>query len=386
MPNYSFEALTSVLNSFTPISIESEFRFFSAPARINIIGEHVDYAGGIVLPAAIDFRVYAAVRKNGTDEYRLHSLDFKASKVAKEIKYDEDRTWANYVLGVVSEAKKRGLSVPGFDLSFGGNIPQGAGLSSSAAVEVVTCYALSELFGWGLSLKEIALLSQAAENKFVGVNCGIMDQLIISVAKKESCISLNTKTLDYEFHPLELRNCEFYLIDSKKKHSLKESGYNERRTEVESATEKIRQLHPELSNLYDAEEKWVESAGLSISEKKRALHVIGEKERTNNVIRNLISGDIRKIGSELFACNDSLSRLFQVTSPETDFIVNWLKSQKVIGARMIGGGFGGCVLVLDFSGRSDSLFSQLNPTYHLKFGHPAEIYHFQISDGVREDR
>lgn len=130
----------------------------------------------------------------------------------------------------------------------------------------------------------------------------------------------------------------------------------------------------------------MESAGLSISEKKRALHVIGEKERTNNVIRNLISGDIRKIGSELFACNDSLSRLFQVTSPETDFIVNWLKSQKVIGARMIGGGFGGCVLVLDFSGRSDSLFSQLNPTYHLKFGHPAEIYHFQISDGVREDR
>lgn len=360
-------------------------RFFSAPGRINLIGEHVDYAGGIVMPAAIDFRVSLSLRKTETAIFRIHSLDFHSTVSTKTLEYDSVHPWVNYILGVVSEAKKKGLYLSGFDLAFTGNIPQGAGLSSSAAVEVATAFALSRLFDWGLSQEEIALLGQAAENHFVGVNCGIMDQFIISTAKKDSCISLDTSALKYEYLPLDLPGFEFYLIDSKVKHNLKESDYNQRRQEVESAERKFRPFSTERKSLYDVDPNLMDRAGLSPEERKRTLHITGEKNRVQNVTRCLQNGDAIGLGKELYACHESLSQNFQVSCEETDFIVDYLHSGEVVGARMIGGGFGGCVLVLDRENRSGEIFSGLQKKYEQRFGFSPEIYRFRISDGVKED-
>lgn len=380
------ENLISALDRNFPDSTKTTpLRFFSAPGRINLIGEHVDYAGGIVFPAAIDFRVYLAVRKNDTETFRIHSLDFQASVSTKSIEYDSKNPWANYILGVASEAKKKGLPVHGFDLAFTGNIPQGAGLSSSAAVEVVVGFALSRIFGWDLSREEIALLGQAAENRFVGVNCGIMDQFVISVAKPDSCISLNTENLEYEYHTLDLPGFEFYLIDSKVKHNLKESEYNERRKEVESVRNKFRSVSPGLKNVYNADPNLLEKVDLDRSERKRALHILGEKARVQNVIRCLAQKDAIGLGRELYACHKSLSENFEVSCEESDFIVDGLFKRNVLGARMIGGGFGGCVLVLDREHRSEKIFYELQKEYVEKFGFSPEIYRFRISEGVKED-
>ncbi|TGM15437.1 galactokinase [Leptospira selangorensis] len=359
-------------------------RFFSAPGRVNIIGEHVDYAGGLVFPAAIDFRTHFAIRTNGLGTFRLYSLDFQSEFVTNDLNYSE-KPWANYILGVILEALKLDLRVEGFDLAFTGNIPQGAGLSSSAAVEVGTAYALSKIFNWDITKEKIALLAQAAENHFVGVNCGIMDQFVIAVAKPSSCISLNTESLEYSYHSLDLPGYEFYLIDSNVKHSLKESEYNDRRKEVESATSKCNKLSTEVRTLSQADFSLIEKAGLTPSEFKRATHILGERSRAQNVIRSLKDKNAEKVGEELFSCHESLSKNFQVSCEETDYIVEWFRSENVLGARMIGGGFGGCVLVLDKEGRSSDLFSKLEKEYFQKFGLNAKIYKFSISEGVRED-
>ncbi|TGK01187.1 galactokinase [Leptospira langatensis] len=375
----------SLKAAFPDFSDPFPLRFFSAPGRINLIGEHVDYAGGTVFPAAIDFRVFLAVRKNGREDFRIYSQDFQSELITNSLAYSETKTWANYILGVISEARKKGLSVQGFDLAFTGNIPQGAGLSSSAAVEVGTAFALSQIFSWGISREEIALLSQSAENHFVGVNCGIMDQFVIATAKPSSCISLDTESLEYSYHSLDLPGFEFYLIDSKVKHNLKESEYNDRRREVESATEKLRKFDPGLKNLNEADPENLNSVGLTETEKKRAEHILGERSRVRNVIRYLKEKDPVGLGKELYLCHQSLAEKFQVSCEETDFIVNNLHARNVLGARMIGGGFGGCILVLDKEGRSESVFSELQKEYLRTFGLEAKIYRFRISEGVRED-
>ncbi|EMJ98865.1 MULTISPECIES: galactokinase [unclassified Leptospira] len=380
------ENLSSSLSRiFTDTPDLGPIRFFSAPGRVNIIGEHVDYAGGLVFPAAIDFRTHFAIRTNQLGLFRLYSLDFQSEFVTKDVTYSEERPWANYILGVVSEARKLGLNVEGFDLTFTGNIPQGAGLSSSAALEVGVAFALSKIFHWDITLEKIALLSQAAENHFVGVNCGIMDQFVIAVAKPSSCISLNTESLEYSYHSLDLPGYEFYLIDSQVPHSLKESAYNDRRKEVESATSKCNKLSPDVRTLSQADFSLIEKAGLTPNEYKRATHILGERSRAQNVIRSLKDKDAEKVGKELFSCHESLSKNFQVSCEETDFIVEWFRSENVLGARMIGGGFGGCVLVLDKEGRSSSLFSKFEKEYFQKFGLNAKLYKFSISEGVRED-
>ncbi|TGL34882.1 galactokinase [Leptospira koniambonensis] len=360
-------------------------RFFSAPGRVNIIGEHVDYAGGLVFPAAIDFRTHFAIRTNGLGTFRLYSLDFKSEFVTKELTYSEEKPWANYILGVISEALKLGLKIEGFDLAFTGNIPQGAGLSSSAAVEVGVAFSLSKIFDWEITKEKIAVLAQAAENHFVGVNCGIMDQFVIAVAKPSSCISLNTESLEYSYHNIDLPGYEFYLIDSNVPHSLKESAYNDRRKEVESATSKCNKISPEVQTLSQADFSLIEKAGLTPAEFKRATHILGERSRAQNVIRSLKDKNAEKVGEELYSCHESLSKNFQVSCEETDFIVEWFRSEYALGARMIGGGFGGCVLVLDKEGRSSSLFSKFEKEYFQKFGLNAKIYKFSISEGVRED-
>ncbi|RHX81504.1 galactokinase [Leptospira yasudae] len=379
------EELAKVLQTeFSPNG--ETIRFFSAPGRINIIGEHVDYAGGIVLPAAIDFSIRIAIRKNEARKFRIFSVSTGEKIESPSAAYDSKHSWVNYVYGVIDEFQKLGRVADFFDLVVWGNIPQGAGLSSSAAFEVAVAFALSEIHGWNFSREEIALLSQRAENRFVGVNCGIMDQFVIATAKEGFCIALNTESLRYEFYEMRLDGYEFYLIDSKVKHSLKDSAYNDRRKEVESAFQKIKKHRPELTTLYQAEPEDAENSsfGLNEAEIQRARHVTSERYRTRNMIENLKSGNAKEVGKILFECHDSLSKDYEVSCEETDFIVEELKAEGVLGARMIGGGFGGCVLILDKEGRKDILFEKIKARYFKKFESNPELYTFRISDGVKE--
>lgn len=376
--------LFSTFSSKFPSSNET-IRHFSAPARINIIGEHVDYLGGLVLPAAIDFSVHALIQRNGTDQFHLYSADFEQQiKISRPFKNSKDFPWSDYIQGVITEIEKKGLNVPGFNLLLTGNIPQGAGLSSSAALEVVVGYAISELFQLNLSRESIALIGQAAENNFVGTNCGIMDQFIIATGKEKYCISLNTSSLKYEYHEFDLGEFEFYLINSNVKHSLKDSDYNQRRLECESALSKIKKSHPNVKDLYSIDFPISTDLGLSQNESKRVGHVVSEKIRTNIIINALRDGNINSVGNALYECHWSLSNQFEVSCPETDFIVSSLKAENATGARMIGGGFGGCVLVLDKIKNFSSTSSIIEEKFVTKFGHPVSIYKFKIADGVKE--
>ncbi|XDD52064.1 galactokinase [Leptospira sp. WS92.C1] len=379
--------LSRILDNVFPNSGHKEkVRFFSAPGRINIIGEHVDYAGGIVLPAAIDVFIKIAIRKNQAGKFRIHSVSSGETIESESVSYDSEHSWVNYAYGVIEEFRKLRHIAVFFDLVIWGNIPQGAGLSSSAAFEVAVAFALSEIHGWKFSREEIALLCQRAENNFVGVNCGIMDQFIISTAKKDSCIALNTQSLKYEFYEMLLEGYEFYLIDSKVKHSLKDSAYNDRRNEVESAFQKIKKHRPEFTTLYQVEPEDLENPSWNLNEieKKRARHVTQERYRTGWMIQNLKIGNAKEVGKILFECHKSLSNNYEVSCEETDFIVEELEKENALGARMIGGGFGGCVLILDINGRKDILFEKIKNRYSAKFGNEPKLYTFRISDGVKE--
>jgi galactokinase len=366
-------------------------RIFQAPGRINIIGEHVDYLGGIVLPAAIDFQIRASIRPNHRKTYRLYSENFLSSWETEKITKSDKAPWANYILGVVDEFLRRGFQIPGFDLSLGGNIPQGAGLSSSAAVEVVTAFALNEIFHLGLDRTELALVGKAAENNFVGTNCGIMDQFVIAWGKKDHCLSLNTSTLNFSYHRFDLGEYEFSLIQSGVKHSLNDSEYNTRRKECESALNRIneyrrKKLLEPIHHLYDLEDSDLSLFQLPKLEYNRVLHVTSEKKRTASVIENLQKGNLVQVGKLLTECHWSLSKNFDVSCPETDFIVETLEKNSIVGARMIGGGFGGCVLVLDKKGRLDRMKQLLNEPYQNQFHKTLEFYNFSIADGVQEIR
>lgn len=377
------------LNSFEEIFGRNgePIRHFQAPARINIIGEHVDYLGGIVLPAAINFSVDAWIRPNQREEYRFHSVSFSQTVNAKHpLAPLPNAHWADYILGVLVEIEKHGKSIPGFDLLIDGNIPQGAGLSSSAALEVVAGYSINEIFSLGLSSKEIALIGQSAENNFVGTKCGIMDQFVIAHGKKNHCLSLNTSSLEFTYHNFELGDYEFYLINSNVKHSLKDSAYNTRREECEAALKKIQKTYPQYKNLYDVklDPNELVSYGLTENETKRTQHVLSERERTKQVIQGLESGDLNLVGEKLFEAHKSLSKSFEVSCEEMDFLADSLKSFGALGARMIGGGFGGCLLVLDKKENFSQIEPQIKKSYQQKYGLPLNFYKFEISDGVKE--
>nr|WP_244310454.1 galactokinase [Leptospira noumeaensis] len=377
------------LNRFESIfgKTTQPIRLFQAPARINIIGEHVDYLGGTVLPAAINFAVQVYLRPNNSSIYKLHSVTYNQTvEFQKPLLPNPNAAWADYIAGVIVEIEKKGFLVPGFDLLVDGNIPQGSGLSSSAALEVVTGFAIKETFSFPISREEVAVIGQMAENLFVGTKCGIMDQFIISVGKKNDCISLNTDTLNYSYHHFDLGDYEFYLVNSNVKHSLKDSAYNKRRSECESALLKIQTKYPNFTQLYEVNlsEDDLNDCHLTTEERKRTNHVTSERERTKIVVDGLESGNFLDVGSALFQTHWSLSKDFEVSCPETDFIVDSLQSLGVTGARMIGGGFGGCVLVLDKKDHFSEIDEVLKKSYQQKFNLALDFYKFEISDGVKE--
>jgi galactokinase len=355
-----------------------------SPGRVNIIGEHTDYNEGFVLPAAIDKAVYVAVEKREDDQIILHSIDFKDKYEGRvsEIKRT-DKHWANYILGVAAQFQKKGYQFNGFNLIIDGDVPLGAGLSSSAAVECATAYAINVLFGFGVDKKTLALMAQKAEHEFAGVFCGIMDQFASVFGQKDHVIKLDCRSLEYEFVPLKLEGYKILLLNTNVKHSLASSEYNTRRQQCEEGVTMIRKHYPEVKSLRDATLEMVNQhvKGNEVIY-RRCKYVIEENTRLLEGCEDLKKGDIGALGAKMYRSHEGLSKEYEVSCPELDFLVDSVRNKPdVLGARMMGGGFGGCTINLVKETVIDGLISELSTRYNKEMNKELTPYIAQIEDG-----
>ncbi|GEM66593.1 galactokinase [Sphingobacterium mizutaii NBRC 14946 = DSM 11724] len=342
-----------------------------SPGRINIIGEHTDYNEGFVLPTAIDKAVYVALSKRTDSEIHLYAEDFKEpySVDLKEVA-PSDKGWPNYILGVVNQLKNRGLELSGFNLYIDGDIPVGAGLSSSAAVECATGYGLNELFGLGLDKVEIAKIGQLAEHTYAGVKCGIMDQFASVLSKAKHVVRLDCRDLSYTYVPLELGEYEIVLLNTNVKHSLASSAYNDRRYACEHAVSLIQKKHAEVKSLRDVDIIMLDELVRPFDEDSyiKARFVVEENERLAKACDAMESGDIVEMGRQMFRAHEGLSNEYDVSCQELDFLVEKAKHfPEVLGARMMGGGFGGCTINIVKKGFGQQLVEALAPAYKNEF-------------------
>ena len=360
--------------------------FFASAGRINLIGEHTDYNGGYVFPGAIDKGILAEIKPNGTDKVRAYSLDYDEFVEFGLNEEDKpEQSWACYIFGVCRETLKRGGKVEGFDVVFAGDVPLGAGLSSSAALESTMAFALNELFGNNIDKFELAKIGQSTEHNYCGVKCGIMDQFASVFGKAGQLIRLNCKTLEYKYFPFNPQGYKLVLIDSCVKHELASSAYNKRRASCENAAAAIRKNHPEVEFLSDAKRLWLDEVRAEIPEEDflRAEYVIGEVQRVLDVCDALERGDYETVGEMMYQTHFGLSRLYEVSCEELDFLNKLARKMDVTGSRVMGGGFGGCTINLV----KDELYKDFVDTavakFTEKFGHAPKVYDVVISDGAR---
>lgn len=356
-----------------------------SPGRINLIGEHTDYNNGFVLPAAIDKAVYVALEKRKDEYLQLHSVDFRETvDIALPDIAPKPGHWSTYILGVADQFRQRGVALSGFGLAIYGDVPLGAGLSSSAAVECAVAFSLNELFDAGFSRRELALMAQAAEHQYAGVKCGIMDQFASLFGKKDHVIRLDCLTLEYEYFPLRLKDHVVVLFDTQVKHSLASSEYNVRRMQCEEGVGLIRQLHPEVQSLRDATPEMVNRcipAGNPVY--PRCKFVVEEIDRVQKACKDLVAGDLAAFGREMYATHEGLSRDYEVSCAELDFLVNAVRNNPaVVGARMMGGGFGGCTINLVHRDAVEPLVRQLREDYRQAMGKELKHYVVNIEDGT----
>ncbi|GAA3945515.1 galactokinase [Hymenobacter algoricola] len=357
-----------------------------APGRINLIGEHTDYNGGYVLPAAIDKEMYFAVALNQGPTIRLvaHDLHEEFAIEAAAVQRT-DTGWANYLLGVVAQFQKRGVAVPGFDCVFGGTIPMGAGLSSSAAVECGLAFALNELLGTGFGRLELALIGQAAEHEYALVKCGLMDQFASLHGRAGHAVRLDCRSLEYEYFPFDTTACRLVLCNSGVKHALASSEYNTRRQECEQGVAVLRQHHPQIQTLRDAtlDQLAAHRAELGPVVHRRCVFVVEENHRVEEACRRLAAGDLRGVGHLLYASHAGLRDNYQVSCPELDALVQAATTTAgVFGARMMGGGFGGCTINLVAMDHVEGFVKQMTSAYQKQFGRALETYQGTMVDGV----
>ena len=360
--------------------------FFSSAGRINLIGEHTDYNGGYVFPGAIDKGLVAEIKLNGGDKVHAYSLDFD-EYVEFGLKEEDksSQSWAKYIFGVCRETEKRGGKTGGFDIVFAGDVPTGAGLSSSAALESTVAFAINYLFSNGIDKFELAKIGQATEHNYVGVYCGIMDQFASIFGKKGSLIRLNCKTLEYKYFPFDPKGYKLVLIDSCVKHELASSAYNQRRRSCEAAVEAIRKNHPDVEFLSDAKRLWLDEVRGEIPQEDflRAEYVIGEVQRVLDVSDALERGDYETVGELMYQTHFGLSRLYEVSCEELDFLNKLARKCDVTGSRVMGGGFGGCTINLVKDSLYDVFISEAKAQFTARFGHEPKIYDVVISDGAR---
>ena len=358
-----------------------------SPGRINIIGEHTDYNNGFVLPASIDKAAYLAIALRDDDEIHLKAedLDETFSISIKDIKPVGDISWPNYILGSVAQFSKKGVELKGFNAILTSDVPIGAGLSSSAAVECATTFALNELFKTNLDRVEMVKMSQKAEHEYAGVMCGIMDQFASMMGKKDHVIKLDCHSLEYEYVPFKLEGIKILLLDTNVKHSLASSEYNTRRKECAQAVEWIKEHEPNVNSLRDATEEMLDKYVLPKDQliDKRSRFVVQEINRLQRACEDLKRGDIQSMGKKMFATHDGLSEMYAVSCDELDYLINFVRNNDaVIGARMMGGGFGGCTINLVKEEAIPGLIKDVSAQYEKHSGKKLSAYVVSISDGT----
>ena len=379
-----------LIKEFTDIfEVPGEALFFS-PGRVNLIGEHTDYNGGMVFPCAITFGTYAVVSKRTDSCMRLFSNNFKEKGIIdvalQTLHYDKKDDWANYVKGVLYFLQQEGIEIPcGLNILIEGNIPNGAGLSSSASLEVLTGTILKETFQLPISKLDIIKLSQKAENQFVGMNCGIMDQFIIGMGKKDHAIALDTGTLEYTYAPVQLKQASIVIMNTNKQRGLTDSKYNERRAECEHALSQL-QTVVKIKNLCDLKETEFEKVQHIITspvERKRARHAVLENIRVKKAIAALEKNDIEEFGALMNASHISLRDDYEVTGIELDTLVESAWNQSgTIGARMTGAGFGGCAIAIVRNDDIEDFTAAVRREYTQAIGYEPDFYIASIGDGA----
>ena len=361
---------------------------YASAGRINLIGEHTDYNGGYVFPGAIDKCIMAEIKPNGTDKVRAYSLDLdKYAEFGLEEADKPEGLWACYIFGVCRETLKRGGKVEGFDTVFAGNVPLGAGLSSSAALESTFAFAVNDLFNGGTIDKfELAKIGQSTEHNYCGVNCGIMDQFSSCFGKAGSLIRLNCKTLEYKYFPFNPEGYKLVLIDTCVKHSLASSAYNKRRESCERAAAAIHKNHPEVEFLSDSKRVWLDEVRSEISEEDfiRAEYVIGEVQRVLDVCDALERNDYETVGEMMYQTHFGMSKLYEVSCEELDFLAKLARKMDVTGCRVMGGGFGGCTINLVKDEIYDSFITEARKQFNAAYGHEPKVYDVVISDGAHK--
>jgi galactokinase len=366
---------------------KTRIQVYFAPGRVNMIGEHTDYNGGYVLPCALNFGTYLAIRPNDSNIMRLATTNFRfAANVSVKSFEPQGKHWINYPMGVMDQFVKRGIDLNGMDMMFSGTIPNGAGLSSSASIEMVTAFALNDLLETKLEILDLIKLSQKAENDFVGVKCGIMDQFAAGMGKKDHAVFINCKTLDYETIPLNPGDYKILISNTNKRRGLAGSQYNERRAQCEAAV-KILSKAKKIKVLGDLNLQRFNEIKYLITDEtilKRARHVVSENERVLNAIDALRSDNLKKFGQLMNESHDSLRDDYEVTGVELDTLVNEArKVDGVLGSRMTGAGFGGCTVSLVHNDALNNFTSQVGMAYKVATGLKPDFYIAEIGDGAR---
>ncbi|MDY4734228.1 MAG: galactokinase [Sodaliphilus sp.] len=357
--------------------------FYASAGRINLIGEHTDYNGGFVFPGAIDKYIMTAININGTDKVRLYSVDMNQYTEFGLMEEDKPaEQWACYVFGVCREVIKRGFEVKGFDAVFAGDVPLGAGLSSSAALESCFAYALNDLFNDNkISIFELALIGQSTEHNYCGVNCGIMDQFASVFGKKDCLMRLDCRSLEFKYFPFKPVGYKLVLVNSQVKHELVDSPYNKRRESCERVAKTLG-----VETLRDADMSMLEAAKAQISDEdyKRAVYVIGEKQRVLDVCEALEKGDYETVGQRMYETHHGLSKDYEVSCEELDFLNDVAKECGVTGSRIMGGGFGGCTINLVKEDLYDTFVQTAKTKFNEKYGIEPIIIDVVISDGAHK--
>ncbi|MDR2469976.1 MAG: galactokinase [Tannerella sp.] len=355
---------------------------YTSPGRINLIGEHTDYNGGFVFPGAIDKGIMAEIKPNGKKKIRAYSIDMKDYVEFGLNEEDAPRTsWARYIFGVCRELIKRGGELEGFNTAFAGDVPLGAGMSSSAALESTFAFALNDLYDLGIDKFELAKTGQATEHNYCGVKCGIMDQFASVFGKKGHLIRLDCRSLAYEYFPFEPQGYKLVLLDTVVKHELASSAYNARR---ESCERVARKLNTEYLRGVTPEQLQRIKSDVSEEDYMRAEYVIGEEQRVMDVGKALIEGDYDTVGQKMYETHHGMSKLYEVSCEELDFLNEIAKDSGVTGSRVMGGGFGGCTINLVKDEFYDAFILKAKEAYKAKFGRSPKVYDVVISDGSRK--
>lgn len=369
-----------------------EVQTYFAPGRVNLIGEHTDYNGGHVFPCALTLGTYGVVRNREDRKVRFYSINIPSVGVVEvsldELVPTEKASWTNYPKGVMWAFEKRGFKLThGMDLLIYGDIPNGSGLSSSASLEVLTGLIVKEIFGFDVSMVDIALIGQDAENNFNGCNCGIMDQFASAMGKKDNAIFLDTSTLEYTYAPVKLQDAKVVITNSKVKHSLVDSAYNDRRNECETALKELQKV-VDIKTLGDLTEEEFETHKDAIKDEirqKRAKHAVYENRRTIRAVEALKANDVELFGKLMNASHESLRDDYEVSCEEIDILVDLAQAMPgVIGSRITGGGFGGCTVSIVKNDTVDKFIEEIGKTYLEKVGHKAEFYVVDMGDGAKK--